>query len=222
MSGFFLISRGYLQEVVHRLSGIGFKILLDLVASSERPLRIVEIPYVFRNRLYGESKLDISVAMEYLVLLVDKLVGYTVPTGFALFSLVGGAGLVIQLAVLGALYRSGILSFTRAQIIGVFLAMISNFLLNNAITHRSNRLHTISSLMRGFAAFVMACSLGALANVATSRYLLDRRIHWIVAALVGIVVGSVWNYSVTAVLTWHVGQRRARQAARAPTLGGRA
>src|SRR5580658_3201134 len=76
MSGFFGLRREALELSVHNLSNLGFKILLDLVASSSRPLRLTEIPYQFRNRHAGESKLDSQAAWEYMMLLADKLVGH--------------------------------------------------------------------------------------------------------------------------------------------------
>ena len=79
MSGFFALRREYLDEVVRDLSCIGFKILGDLLASSRRPVRIVECGYTFRNRLHGESKLDLLVGLDYLELLIDKSIGQWIP-----------------------------------------------------------------------------------------------------------------------------------------------
>ena len=47
-------------QIVPRLSGAGFKILLDIAASAPRRLRVAEVPYTFRLRLAGESKLGAS------------------------------------------------------------------------------------------------------------------------------------------------------------------
>jgi len=89
MSGFFLLDRRFLEEVVHRLSGISFKILVDLIASSARPVRFAEIPYRFRQRERGTSKLDVNEGIEYLQLLLDKRIGQIVPSRFVMFGLVG-------------------------------------------------------------------------------------------------------------------------------------
>src|SRR5205807_6268779 len=75
MSGFFLVERNAFTEAMRSLSGQGFKILLDLFASSPRPLAFAEIPLTFRQRLHGESKLDAMVVWEYLMLVLQKLVG---------------------------------------------------------------------------------------------------------------------------------------------------
>ncbi len=72
MSGFFAVRRDVLLEAAPRLSNVGYKILLDLVASHPRPLKLAEVGYTFGTRQHGESKLDEMVALEYLELLLDK------------------------------------------------------------------------------------------------------------------------------------------------------
>ena len=49
MSGFFMLRREVLEAALRRLSGHGFNILLDILASSPRPLRFRELPYEYRN-----------------------------------------------------------------------------------------------------------------------------------------------------------------------------
>jgi dolichol-phosphate mannosyltransferase len=72
MIGFFMVRREAFEGAVRDLSSIGFKILLDLLASSHRPLQVKEIPYHFRERQSGESKFDALIGWEYLMLLADK------------------------------------------------------------------------------------------------------------------------------------------------------
>ena len=103
MSGFFMVRRAAFQPAVPRLSGFGFKILLDLLASSPRRLRFVELPYVFRTRVRGESKLDSQAVWSYLQLLADKTIGRLIPLRFVMFCLVGGLGVAVHLAVLHGL-----------------------------------------------------------------------------------------------------------------------
>lgn len=72
----FVISRPAFERAVGRLSGQGFRILVDLFASTPIRYRFAEMPYVFRQRLHGGSKLDSLVAWEYLMLLLDKRFGH--------------------------------------------------------------------------------------------------------------------------------------------------
>jgi len=206
MSGFFLADRRFVDEVIHDTCGIGFKILLDLLASAKRPVRIGEVPYTFRTREAGESKLDFATGLEYLYLLLDKLAGHLVPLRFALFALVGALGVVLHLGTLGALYLGAGWSFRTAQITATFVTMTFNYLLNNLVTYRDARLRGRAWLV-GLLTFYVACSLGAAVNLSVSEQLLRSGSPWLFAGFAGLVLSSVWNYAVTSVTTW---RRRSR------------
>ncbi|MGA9353097.1 MAG: glycosyltransferase family 2 protein [Terriglobales bacterium] len=201
MSGFFVIDRHFFQEIVHRLTGSGFKILVDILASSRRPVRVAEVPYRFRNRARGESKLDVNVELEYLFLLIDKMVGNYVPTRFVLFVLVGSLGMMIHLSTLALLYAVAKKSFIVAQTSATVAAMTFNFVLNNIVTFRDRRLRGWR-LLTGLLTFYAACSLGALMNVSFAEFLHRQAIPWYVAGVSGTAISSVWNYGVNTILTW--------------------
>ncbi len=201
MSGFFALRREVLELSVRNLSGIGFKILLDVIASSPTPPRVKEIPYEFRTRYAGESKLDSQAMWGYLMLLADKFTGGVVPARFIAFALVGGLGVFVHFAVLTALFQAMSLSFVVGQAGAAAAAMVSNFTLNNALTYRDMRLKGWRWL-KGLASFTLTCSLGALANVGVASYLFKQHTLWEVSALAGIAVGAVWNYGMTATYTW--------------------
>jgi dolichol-phosphate mannosyltransferase len=209
MSGFFLVRAKVIQENVRRLSGVGFKILLDIFFAAERPLRFRELPFGFRERQAGASKLDHAVAWEYLLMLIQRLLGPLIPVRFIAFSLIGGVGVLVHLAVLWPVLNiGGPQAFLVGQTAAALVAMTSNFILNNLITYRDMRLRG-RQLVWGWLSFVAACSIGTLANVGIASYLF-RGGHsgWLLSALSGILVGAVWNYAVTAVYTW----RRPRAA----------
>lgn len=201
MSGFFMLKRDFLQKVVHRLSGKGFKILFDLFVSSPQPVRFVELPFEFRNRTAGESKLSTMVIWEYLLLLADKWLGPYIPVRFILFVLVGGVGLVIHLTVLkfGIHWLSW--KFAAAQSLAVFVAMTANFSFNNFFTYRDKKLRGFE-FVRGLLSFYAACSIGALINIRVAAFLYDHEIFWWLAGLLGAVIGAVWNYAITSTFTW--------------------
>ncbi len=201
MSGFFMISRSYLEDVSHTLSGLGFKILLDLVASSRRAVRIGEEPYTFRSRMFGESKLDILVGLEYLQLLLDKLIGDYVPVRFVIFGMVGTLGAVLHLVILWLLYIVAGESFLLAQAAAAFVVMTANFMLNNLITYRDRRLRG-ADFLRGLLSFYVACSIGAFVNVRVATFIAAGGWPWYVAGLLGTILGSVWNFGVTSIFTW--------------------
>jgi dolichol-phosphate mannosyltransferase len=201
MSGFFALRRNVLELAVRDLSNIGFKILLDLIATSPHPLRLRETPYTFGNRHAGESKLDSQAMWGYVMLLADKLIGHIVPVRFVAFALVGTVGVFVHFAVLSTLFRVLSIPFRFSQAAATMAAMAGNFALNNALTYRDMRLKGWQWI-KGLMSFSLSCSLGALANVGIASYLFKRDTSWPLAALAGIVVGAVWNYAVTAFYTW--------------------
>jgi dolichol-phosphate mannosyltransferase len=202
MSGFFMLRReAVLGCVRNGMSGVGFKILLDLFASAPQPLRFREIPYTFRERHSGQSKLDSHVAWEFLLMLLDRLFGRAVPIRFIAFSLVGAFGLGVHMAVLALLYRGFDAGFLAAQTAATLVAMSSNFALNNLLTYRDMRLRGWG-LLRGWLSFVAACSVGGLANVGIAAYLFQHQGGWVLPAAAGVLVGAVWNYALTALYTW--------------------
>jgi dolichol-phosphate mannosyltransferase len=211
MSGFFLIERDAFAAAMRNLSGQGFKILLDIFASSPQPLAYAELPFRFRRRLHGESKLDALVAWEYAMLLLDKLVGHLVPVRFLLFAMIGGLGVVTHLATLWTTTQLLPVGFASGQAIATIAAMTGNFLLNNTFTYRDRRLRG-TRLLTGLASFYAVCAVGAVANVGIAYHLFGGHHSWWVAGLAGAAVGSVWNYAMSSVFTW-------RSRATAPAAG---
>jgi len=201
MSGFFVIRRQLFEETVRETNGKGFKILLDIVLSCGRELRTREFPYEFRERAHGESKLDIVVGLEYLFLLADKTLGQFLPVSFVLYVLAGLSGLLLHLFLLGCLHIVAGLPFVTAQTISTIVAMISNFLVNNAITFRSRRLRG-TALAPGLAAYVLICGFGAIVNIQSAEYLFESHIPWWFAGASGALIGAVWNYAVSTQIVW--------------------
>ena len=206
MSGFFALRRDTFESLVRRTSGLGFKLLLDLFASSPRPLRFKELPFEFRTRQAGESKVDGQVVWEYFMLLLDKSIGRYVPVRLVAFALVGGSGVVVHFAALLLFYQGLSLPFAWGQGLATLLAMTSNFTLNNLITYRDRWL-TGWHWLRGWLSFALVCGLGAIGNVGVASYLFGQDLHWGLSAMAGIVVGTVWNYAVTASYTWKAKSR---------------
>jgi dolichol-phosphate mannosyltransferase len=201
MSGFFVVDSRVFRASVPRLTGAGFKLLVDILASSPTPPRIAEVPYQFRNRLAGESKLDVNVELEYLFLIVDKMVGRYLPARFVVFLGVGSLGLLIHLSILGIFHLFDAPAFSLGQVVATLGAMTFNFFLNNLVTFRDRRLKGIA-LLRGFVIFCVACSMGVLINLSFARRLLAADLPWYLAGLSGLAISSVWNYAVNTIVTW--------------------
>jgi dolichol-phosphate mannosyltransferase len=201
VSGFFMLRRELLDEVAPRLSGVGTKILIDILASAPRPLRVVELPYRFRARDHGESKLDAFTKIEYLLLLAEKVSHRYFPHRMLLFGIVGATGIIVNLAVLRVLLIVGGIGFTAAESAATAVAMVSNFFLNNMLTYRDCRLVGWRAV-RGLASFMALCGLGALVNVAVARDVFEFTGMWLVAGIAGAATGALLNYALTSIFTW--------------------
>lgn len=202
MSGFFMIRREVFEEVGPKLSGTGFKILLDFFLSANRSLVFQEVPFTFRPRHMGESKLDVRVSLELIEMLAERTVGRIVPVKFILFTAVGAIGVGVHLGVLGIAIEGFALAFNIAQILAIWVAMTSNFFLNNIVTFRDTPLVGGAALLKGLLSFYVACSLGAVVNFAVATFMFETLALWAVAGFTGAVAGAVWNYATTSAFTW--------------------
>ncbi len=201
MSGFFMIRRESFMGVVRNLSSTGFKILLDIFASSRVPLSFCEIPYTFRTRKAGESKLDSTVMWEYMMLLLDKVVGRYVPIRFLSFSIIGGVGALIHMSTLAAVFKLLGAGFATAHAVATVIAMTANFFMNNALTYRDRRLKGWK-IMYGLITFYAVCGLGAVSNVGIATVIFEQKYSWWLAGAAGILIGATWNYAATSLFTW--------------------
>jgi dolichol-phosphate mannosyltransferase len=201
LSGFFMLRKEVLHELSPRLYGKGFKILLDIFASSKRPLNFIEVPLRFNTRHSGESKLDTTTALEFIGLLCHKIFGKIIPVRFILFSLVGLTGIGVHLLVLTVLHIAINTQFVWSQTIATYIAMTSNYFINNSFTYRDKKLHG-KKLFFGLLSFYLVCSLGAFLNVAFASLLYEKNFHWAIAGTAGALIGAVLNYALSSIFTW--------------------
>ena len=201
MSGFFMIRRDRFEQLAPQLSTQGFKILLDIIATARGELRTIEVPYTFGSRQHGESKLDSMVALDFLGLVLAKLTHDVVSLRFLLFAMVGSIGLVVHLATLFIALEFFNVPFPEAQACGALVAMTSNFLLNNFLTYRDQRLKGFS-ILRGLLLFYLVCSVGLFANVGVAFSVYDQEPIWWLAGAAGALMGVVWNYAMSGLFGW--------------------
>jgi dolichol-phosphate mannosyltransferase len=200
MSGFFLVRRDQFAAAVPKLSSVGFKILLDYVLSSPTSLKAKEVPYTMQSRKVGESKLGTLVVWEFGMLLAEKLFKRRVSARFISFATIGALGVVVHLIVLRLILGLG-LTFISGHAIATLAAMTFNFGLNNFLTYADQRLRGVR-ILTGWLSFVLACSIGAAANIGVAYQLFVLEQFWLLSALAGILVGTVWNFAITSVFTW--------------------
>jgi dolichol-phosphate mannosyltransferase len=208
MSGFFAVSRATFHQALPRLNPVGFKILLDLLVHLPAGTVVREVPFRFGRRLHGESKLSPLVQLQFLEYVYDVTVGHFVPLVFAKYCVVGTLGVLVNtvafLAVSSLLEgttQETLAGFSVAVLVAIEVAIIFNFMLNNAWTFSRRRLSG-RRIVTGFLSYNAACALGAVANYGVSAFLFS--VGWSrgVAVLVGALVGAVWNYTMSRAFTW--------------------
>lgn len=201
MSGFFMIRRDRFEQLAPQLSTQGFKILLDIVATAQGKLRTIEVPFTFGSRQHGESKLDSMVALDFLGLVLAKLTHDVVSLRFLLFAMVGSIGLIVHLIALFIGLEAFNWPFPEAQALGALVAMTSNFVLNNFLTYRDQRLKGFA-VLRGLLLFYLVCSVGLFANVGVAFSVYDQEPIWWLAGAAGALMGVVWNYAMSGLFVW--------------------
>jgi len=201
MSGFFMIRRDRFEQLAPQLSTQGFKILLDVIATARGTLRIVEVPFTFGSRLHGESKLDSMVALDFLGLVLAKFSHDVLSLRFILFALVGSTGVVVHFVTLFVVLKLLDQPFAEAQGAAALVAMTSNFILNNFLTYRDQRLKGFA-ILRGLLLFYLVCGVGLLANVGVAFAVYSEHITWWLAGAAGALMGVVWNYAMSGLFVW--------------------
>jgi dolichol-phosphate mannosyltransferase len=201
MSGFFMIRRDRFEQLAPQLSTQGFKILLDVVATGQGTLRTIEVPFNFGSRLHGESKLDSMVALDFLGLVLAKYSNDILSLRFMLFALVGSTGVVVHFVTLFLMLKVFDQPFAESQAVAALVAMTSNFILNNFLTYRDQRLKGFA-ILRGLLLFYVVCGVGLLANVGVAFAVYSEHITWWLAGAAGAVMGVVWNYAMSGLFVW--------------------
>jgi dolichol-phosphate mannosyltransferase len=205
LTGFFAMRREALERATPNLSALGFKILLDVITSLKPRPKVVEVPFTFRAREHGESKLDNRVMYDFFLFFLEKMIGrfVPVPARFLSFAVVNGFGILLHLAILVPAVSVFGVGFDRAQLGATVVSMFSNYALNNAITY-----HDVSlkgwRFWFGFVVFAALCSVGIFANVGVAS-MLHREfagLLYVLPALAGAFITVVWNYVATKFFVW--------------------
>jgi dolichol-phosphate mannosyltransferase len=201
MSGHFMIRRDAFEPLAPAISSQGFKILLDILATKPGRLRVVELPSTFQERRHGTSKLDSKVALDFAALLTAKLTHDAVSARFLLFCLVGLTGVAVHMSVLRLVLMPADMRFGTAQTLATICAIAWNFVLNNIFTYQDQRLRGWR-FVTGLIRFQVICAIGAISNIGIATWVYDYDSRWWVAGLAGALIGTVWNFVVSAVFVW--------------------
>lgn len=194
LSGFFLTKRSLLLNLRMSLYKDGFKILFDIMMLNPS-LKISEIQINFKERLAGESKLNISTFFSLIGQIVENISRGLISSSFLVFSLVGSLGVLIHLLALTILMKVGVV-FLFANLISTFLAMASNYFLNNFLTFHNIHKSLIEKI-KGLSKYTLVNSLSIFANVGIASQLFNSNFSAIASALAGILAGLILNYALS-------------------------
>ncbi len=209
MSGFFALRRQTF-EAGSDFNPVGYKIGLELVVKC-RCERVVEIPIHFANRRFGESKLTLRQQLLYLSHLWRLYAfKFGVWTPLVQFLAVGGLGTVVNLLLLTSLQAKGV-PIRLSVALSILGTMGSNFVLSRRFGFAVAQ---DWPWPRQLASYLAATSPGALVNYLTTVAALGRFPAWPLqaAALLGIAVGTAFNFIASRYLAFKARHVRARRA----------
>lgn len=185
-----------------RHSGYVFQIAF-LHKSIHHGAIVKEIPFHFTDRLYGHSK----IAPAEYIFNIYKYIAVSrfqeiVKRSFFKFAVVGTIGFIINTVILEIMVRMG-LHPALGSAAGAELAIISNFILNNAWTFGDRKVTGLRMLPK-FLQFNVT-SLGALiiqtASVWVGTALFGNAVYF-VSYIVGVGIGLIWNYTMYSKVIW--------------------
>lgn len=209
VSGFFAVRR----EVVSGapLAPRGYKILMEVLGKG-RWDSFVEIPFVFRDREEGESKLRADTMVEYLRqcagivrFAVTRRTGpvWTEWTKIFRFGLVGLSGIFVNMGLLYALTEIAGFYYLVSAVIAIELSIVNNFVWNDVWTFQSARGLRFGRRIQRFLSFQAVSMGGLIINMLVLYLLADvAGVYYLIANLAGILIAFAWNYAVNRHITW--------------------
>ena len=202
LSGCFCVEREMIKKFIRKIEINGFKFLYELLSLSKGKLAVNEVPLIFKERRFGNSKLDIAIVWDFLVSIIHNLTLRILPRRAISFGLVGISGVFVQLFITSFLVEIFLIDFYDALPFAVIFAATSNFLINNQVTFRSDRLKN-SALLIGLAKFLMVASLPVVANVGiTTAFYKYISADTFFAQIAGIAIVYAWNYLASSSFVW--------------------
>ena len=200
VSGFFLFKRRVISGI--NLKPTGYKILLEILVMGKYR-KVTEVPFFFRTRHQGKSKLGVRQQIDYLRHLYSLMKRKGEILRFLKFCLVGSSGILVNMGLLWLLTEFTGLFYLLSAVISIETSIISNFTLNDFLTFRDRRTrggrHFLKRLMK-----FNAISLASLALNLTALWFLTSvaGIYYLISNLCGIAIALMWNYLVNFWWTW--------------------
>ena len=166
-------------------------------------MKVDEIPILFKERLHGFSKLDLPVVWDFFISLIHSFIRRIIPRRAVSFALVGSIGVFVQLFTIYFLMGVLNLDFEQVLPVGVVVAASSNFIINNLLTFRINRL-VGKSFFFGLFKFLLVSSLPIIANIGvTNLFYSQLSVNTFISQIGGILVVFIWNYAASSKVVWN-------------------
>ena len=203
MSGFFLFKRKVCIKFIEKIDVNGFKFFYELLALSRGKLKVSEIPILFKERIYGNSKLDLPVVWDFFISLIHSFMRRIIPRRAVSFGLVGSIGVFVQLCTIYFLMAVSSLAFEKVLPVGVIVAASSNYIINNILTFRTKKL-VGKSFYLGLFKFLLVSSLPIIANIGiTNLFYNQLSVNTLMSQIGGILVVFIWNYAASSKVVWN-------------------
>ena len=202
LSGCFCLDKETTNKFIRKIEINGFKFLYELLSLSRGKLAVIEVPLLFKERKFGDSKLDIAIVWDFLLSIIHNLTLRLLPRRAISFGLVGISGVFVQLFITSFLVEVFLIDFYNALPFAVISAATSNFLINNQLTFRSDRLKNLALLI-GLLKFLIVASLPVIANVGiTTAFYKYISADTFIAQIAGIAIVYAWNYLASSSFVW--------------------
>jgi dolichol-phosphate mannosyltransferase len=206
MSGYFMISRAAIAG--RQLNPLGYKILIEVLGRG-KVRWISEVPYVFRERVEGSSKVTNRIYLEYFQHLLRIRLYLLKSSSFFRFCVVGMSGVAIDMALLYLLSDPSTLHWglTRSKILASEAALINNFIWNDLWTFAeiSRHQNRWGQRLKRFLKFNAICAFGLLLNVLILNFEFNKlHMNRYAANLIAIAMVTIWNYGTNWKLNWRV------------------
>jgi dolichol-phosphate mannosyltransferase len=187
MSGYFAMRRGVMEKTAHRVSGVGFKILLDIILASDRTLRLTEVPLTFASRTRGTSKLSSRVVWDYAAMLIEHRSGGAIMAQDVSNAALGMAGLSVNLLTLSILFGLGKLSIGAAATLSALASCVAVFATSSLLSRRTYGPWRWYLALLPFAG---ACTFGVVADGVVTTLLVGAGWNWFASGLSGALAGA--------------------------------
>jgi dolichol-phosphate mannosyltransferase len=189
---FFMLKLDAIDLDSIRLRGKPYEVLPILIQHMKNNARIVETPYVFRQRRKGMSKLSSKAIIGYAVsiLLASPLLPLL---------LAGATGVLVNLGVLAVLLFLHI-PMIISSAVAIEASIINNYLVADYFLKRNRVTKWLGGLVRYHGS--AGVSIATQYAVANALYYLAH-IHPLIAQFIGILLGFLINYYLATTIIWN-------------------